>query len=63
MDMNSFNYIKKRKDFSTLCKRKEELETLVTILDYKFDVIGLTETKIIKNITPPYDINLKGYKH
>ena len=23
----------------------------------------LTETKIIKNITPTYDINLKGYKN
>ena len=70
VDIASFNYIKKRKDFSifhlniaSLSKHKEELETLLTILDYKFDVIGLTEIKIIKNITPTYDINLKGYKH
>ena len=68
--MNSCNYIKKRKDFSifhlniaSLSKHKEELETPLTILEYKCDVIGLTETKIIKNITLTYDINLKGYKH
>ena len=50
-------------NIASLSKHKEELETLLTILDYKFDVIGLTEIKIIKNITRTYDINLKGYKH
>ena len=68
VDIDSFNYIKKRKDFSLfhlnialLSKHKEELETLLTVLDYKFD--DKFEIKIIKNITPTYDINLKGYKH
>ena len=63
VDINSFNYIKKRKDFSlfhlniaSLSKHKDELETLLTILDYKFDAIELTETKLIKNVTLIYDI-------
>ena len=45
VDKISFNYIKKRMDFSifhlnmaSLSKHKEELETILTILDYKFDV-------------------------
>ena len=64
------NFTKKRNDFSvfhlniaSLSKHKDELETILTMLDYKFDVIGLTETKIIKNKLPTYDINLNGYKH
>ena len=32
------------------------------MLDFKFDVIGLTETKLMKNTKPNFDINLNGYK-
>ena len=31
------------------------------MLNFKFDIIGITETKIIKNIAPNYDTSLKGY--
>ena len=33
------------------------------MLNYKFDVIGITETKIIKNNHTIFEIYLKGYKH
>ena len=32
------------------------------MLDFKFDVIGITETKLSKNSPPKFDINLTGYK-
>ena len=34
---------------ASLSKHKDELETIVNMLNYKFDVIGITETKIIKH--------------
>ena len=59
----------KKNDFSlfhtnigSLSKHKEELETILTMLDYKFDIIGISETKLSKNIEPNFDINIKGYK-
>ena len=33
------------------------------MLDYQFDIIGITETKIIKNIPPLYDTSINCYKH
>ena len=33
------------------------------MLDYKFDIVGITQTKIINNFTPIFDITMKGYKH
>ena len=52
MDINSFNY--KNKDFlslfhlniAPLSKNKEELETILNMIDLKFDAIGITETKL-----------------
>ena len=32
------------------------------MLNFKFDILGLTETKIQKKKTPIYDINISGYK-
>ena len=32
------------------------------MLDLKFDVIGISETKLLKNCKPKFDINLEGYK-
>ena len=31
------------------------------MLKFKFDIIGITETKIKKNIDPIFDISLDGY--
>ena len=49
-------------NIASLSKHKEELQTVLAMLDYKFDVIGITETKLLKNANPLFDINLEGYK-
>ena len=49
-------------NIASLSKHKDELETILMMLKYKFDIIGISETKIQKNIIPNYDISLKGYK-
>ena len=33
------------------------------MLDFKFDVIGITETKLKKSSEPIIDVNIDGYKH
>ena len=67
-DISSFNYENSKNEFSlfhlniaSLSKHKHELETILKMLNFKFDIIGITETKIIKNIVPNYDTSLKGY--
>ena len=69
VDLSSFNYKPNPKHFSlfhtnigSLAKHKDELQTVLTMLDYKFDVIGISETKLFKNIKPTFNINLEGYK-
>ena len=42
-------------------KNIDELRQLLTLLDYNFDIIGLSETKIRKNIDPIININMQGY--
>ena len=32
------------------------------MLNFKFDVIGLCETKLQKDIKPKYDVEIQGYK-
>ena len=67
IDIDSFKF-ENNNDFSlfhlniaSLSKHKEELETILTMLNFKFDVIGISETKIKKNSAPIYDVSLKGY--
>ena len=69
LDINSFNQINNKKQFSlfhlniaSLAKHKQELEVILSLLNYKFDIIGITETKIIKNIPPIFDTKIDGYK-
>ena len=45
----------------SLSKNKNELETLLKMLDVNFDIIGLTETKIIKGSAPTFNLKLNGY--
>ena len=68
-DLSTFNFSKEKDKLSlfhtnigSLEKHKEELETTLAMLNFKFDIIALTETKIIKNKKPKYNINMKGYK-
>ena len=70
-DLNSFKVNKEdNKIFSlihlniaSLEKHKEELENILSMLNFKFDVIGITETKIKKGIVPNYNVNIKGYQY
>ena len=39
------------------------MEIILSLLDFKFDFIGITESKIKKNIAPIIDIQLEGYNH
>ena len=50
-------------NIGSLGAHKDELESVLTMLNIKFDVIGISETKIRKDITPIYDLKIKGYKH
>ena len=68
LDIRSFNYRKSKQDFSifhlniaSLSKHKDELETVLSMLNYKFDIIGISETKIRFGIASTYDINIEGY--
>ena len=69
VDINTFKHKKNNSQFSlfhlnivSLAKNKKELETILSLLEYKFDIIGLTETKIIKGIAPIFDTKFAGYK-
>ena len=42
-----------------MAKHKDELENILTQLDYKFDVIGLTETKLSKGVKPKFNIRVR----
>ena len=56
----SFNIL--HLNIASLGAHKEELESVLSTLNQEFDVIGISETKIIKDVSPNFDIHLKGYK-
>ena len=63
VDINSFDYTTKKVSLSlfhlyitSLSKNKDELETILNMIDLKFGVVGITETKI----KPTIDINING---
>ena len=68
IDAESFSY-KENKDnlslfhlnIASLSKHKEELEALFDSLNFKFDIIALSESKIKKGISPIFDIDINGY--
>ena len=48
-------------NIASLFKHKEKLEAVLSLLDFQFDVIGITETKLIKGETPIISPSLEGY--
>ena len=50
-------------NIASLNLHKEELETSLSLLGTKFDIIGISETKFIKGTAPIVDPKLPGYKH
>ena len=49
-------------NIASLSKHKEDLETLLKILNFEFSVLAITETRIIKNSIPNFKIDLDGYQ-
>ena len=69
-DINDFNFSSNKNHLSvfhqnivTLEGHKDELENVLAQINFSFDVIGLTETRIKKDILPNYSLNLPDYKH
>ena len=68
-DINDFTESKfKKKSFSILhlniasiSAHIDDLRTLLTLLDHKFDIITISETRIKKGISPTTNIELEGY--
>ena len=50
-------------NIASLEKNKDEFEATLSLLKFKFDVIGISETKIKKGSDPKYDLKISGYKH
>ena len=48
-------------NIASLGMHKDELEAALSLLDVQFDIIAITETKIVKYIKPIYDINIMSY--
>ena len=45
----------------SVTKHIEEFKILLSILDHKFDIIALTESKLLKGTEPIVDITIDGY--
>ena len=50
-------------NIASLGLHKEELVTSLSLLDFDFDVIAITETRLISGKDPIFDLSLSGYNH
>ena len=48
-------------NIASLSLHWNDLKTVLSILDHQFDIIAITETKIIENIQPITNFSLEGY--
>ena len=48
-------------NIASLDAHKDEFEEMISMLELKLDIIGLTETKIIKGTSPTFDKSIEGY--
>ena len=48
-------------NISSLCRNFDDLHTLLSEINLKFDIIGITETRLKKNSIRNINIHLKGY--
>ena len=46
---------------ASLSKHKSDLETLLTMLNFNFDIITISETKIQESTQPTFDVTLQNY--
>ena len=59
---NSPNHSMFHMNIASLGLHKDELVAAISLTEIEFDVIAISETKIIKNQAPTYDIKLPGYE-
>ena len=57
------NYSMLHLNLASLGRHKDELTATLSLLDFDFDLIAISETKIIKNVEPNYDVSIEGYNH
>ena len=50
-------------NIASLSRHKEELETILSMLNYKLGIMGITETKISKQSAPIIDMNIEGFNY
>ena len=50
-------------NLASLGLHKEELVTTLSLLDFDFDIIALSETRIMCGRDPIFDVSLTGYNH
>ena len=60
-NVNTHNHSMFHINIASLGLHKEEMVAALSLLDVKFDIIAISETKIIKKQDPIYDITLPGY--
>ena len=60
---NRANFSMFHLNLASLSRHKDELEAALSLLNFTFDIIAITETRIIKGNEPNYDISMNGYKH
>ena len=48
-------------NISSLTKHFDDLNTLLSLLEIKFSIIGITETKFSKNVSPSVNFSLPNY--
>ena len=68
-DIASFNYKKDPDKFSifhtnigSIVKHIDELRDTLSMMNFEFDIIGITETKIKEGVKPKVSIDIEGYK-
>ncbi|HAO14806.1 MAG TPA: hypothetical protein DDE71_04500, partial [Tenacibaculum sp.] len=49
-------------NIASLGLHKDEMIAAISLTEVEFDIIAISETKIIKNQEPTFDITLPGYK-
>ena len=49
-------------NIASLAKHFDDLNSLLTLLKHEFSVIGISESRILKNIPPNFDMDIDGYK-
>ncbi|XP_065683357.1 uncharacterized protein LOC136096127 [Hydra vulgaris] len=59
IDKNNFSLF--RLNIVSLVKNFDELNSLLSLINHKFSIIGITETKLKHDILPTIPLNLTGY--